>query len=235
MAQISITVTPDVAEGSFSNIDLSQYNDLEVHVAVTNNSDQPVNLKWLREIPAGCPAGWKTQVCDNNICYHSSVSSNIDPNIQLDAPFVLDAGETYDNFLLHILPGVNGTAGCCQPTIYFSTVENPDVILATVTYNISINTPDCGFTSSTGEVSGAAALKVYPNPTTGLFTVSDSPLVKKVVVYNLLGKQVKAFQHVAGDQHDLSQLPDGLYLASLQNAKGEVLKTVRLNKQAYRP
>lgn len=234
-AQASITVSPEVVDATFSAVDLSQYQDLEVHISVTNTSTETVHLKWTREVPAGCPAGWKTQVCDNITCYPSGVSSNVDPNIQLNEPFVLAPGETYSNFLLHVIPGTNGLPGCCQPKIHFSTVENPDVILATVTYNVSINTVDCGFTYTNEEISALAALRAYPNPSTGTFSISDNPLVKQVVVYNILGKKVRAFQHRSGNQYDIAMVPDGLYLVSMVDAKGETLKTVRLAKRDLRP
>ncbi|MBI5916204.1 MAG: T9SS type A sorting domain-containing protein [Bacteroidetes bacterium] len=79
------------------------------------------------------------------------------------------------------------------------------------------------------------SLRAYPNPTLGQFSITNNPLVKKVVLFNILGKQVKSFQHMNGNQYDISGVPDGLYLVSMLDAKGQTLKTVRMTKRAIRP
>jgi Secretion system C-terminal sorting domain len=80
-----------------------------------------------------------------------------------------------------------------------------------------------------------SSLQAFPNPSTGYFSISDNPLVKNIVVYNLLGRQVHNFVHTNGKVHNISDVPDGLYLVSMQDINGEVLKTVRITKQDLRP
>jgi hypothetical protein len=60
-------------------------------------------------------------------------------------------------------------------------------------------------------------------------------LVKKVVLFNLLGRQVRSFEHTNGKLYDITDTPDGLYLVSMQDANGEIIKTVRMTKQDLRP
>jgi hypothetical protein len=79
------------------------------------------------------------------------------------------------------------------------------------------------------------SLKAFPNPSTGYFSITENPLVKKVVVFNLLGRQVRSFEHVNGKLYNIADVPDGLYLVSMQDANGEIFKTVRLTKQDLRP
>ena len=228
----TLTITPNPADAIFNNVGLHGGDDLEHHVSVTNNTTDTLRLKWLREIPNGCPQGWETKVCDNSYCFNADQSSNYVPGTAVTVPFILLPGETFSNFLLHVLP--NTSAGCCEVKIHFSTIEAPDNIFETLTYNVRVNDPDCTI-SSTKEQSVLSSLQAFPNPSTGYFSITENPLVKKIVVYNLLGRQVHAFAHTNGKLYSIADAPDGLYLVSLQDANGEVLKTVRITKQDLRP
>jgi hypothetical protein len=213
---------------NFENVDLNQKFDC--HISVTNNTNEVINLKWVREV-VDCQTEWKTQICDNIQCYSNIVSSNIDPTIQLDIPYTLNPGETDPDFYVKFSP--TGVAGCCTVKVNFSKVENPDSILATATFKMSINQPNC-FALSTEEADAVAAIQAYPNPSLGTFALTENPLVRQVRVFNVLGEQVASFQHSNGHTHDISALPDGLYVLGLLNAQGELLKSVRLTRQSVR-
>ena len=228
----TITVTPNPVDAHFSNVFLNGDADLETHVSVTNNTADTLQLKWLREVPANCSGDWITRVCDNNFCFGDDQSSNYVPGTGVEVPFRLLPGETYSNFLLHVLPGT--TAGCCEVKIHFSKIETPGDIIETLTYDVRVNDPNCTI-SSTKEQSVLGSLQAFPNPSTGYFSITENPLVKKIVVYNLLGRQVRSFNHTNGQYYNIADTPDGLYLISMQNANGEVLKTVRITKQDLRP
>ena len=109
-----------------------------------------------------------------------------------------------------------------------------DDILETLVYDVRVNDPNCTI-SSTQEPSLLESLQAFPNPSIGYFNITDNPLVKKIVVFNLLGRQVRSFEHVNGKLYDITNAPDGLYLISMQDANGETLKTVRMTKQDLRP
>lgn len=226
-----ISVDPPLYDAHFDAVELNGATDIEVHASVTNNTANAINLKWQREVPESCPEGWKTLICDNVQCYAASTSTNFNPPA-LEAPFTLAPGETYPEFLLHIRPAF--AAGCCKVNVHFSTVENPTQILATIEYDIRINDPQCSL-SSTDEISVLDALNAFPNPNTGVFSISESPLVKKVVVTDVLGRQLRSFAHSTGNLYDISDAPDGLYLVSMLDANGDLLKTVRMTKQDLRP
>ena len=226
-----ITVTPNPMVANFEGVVLDGSVDLESHVSVTNNTTDSISLKWQREIPVDCPEGWKTLICDNVTCYGANTGTNYNPPA-IQVPFVLAPGETYSNFLLHVRPGTS--AGCCQVNIHFSTIENPDEILETAIYDVHVNDPNCAI-SSTEEPSFLNALQAYPNPTTGQFRITDNPLVKTVTVYNLFGKQVCSFEHMNNKTHDISGAPNGLYLVTMLDENGEVLKTARINKHDVQP
>lgn len=170
-------------------------------------------------------------VCDNNNCYAATTSTNFNPSIGIDKPFVLDPGETFDGFLLHILPAFD--AGCCEVKIHFSTTENPDVILTTAVFDVRVNDQSCSL-SSTDEFANFGKIITFPNPTTGQFTINDNPFVKEIAVFNLFGQKICHYQHTNGQSHNIETAPDGLYLVQLLDENGETLKTVRLTKQGLR-
>ena len=221
-------------EGVFESVDLSVTNDLEVHFKVTNNTDDVLDLKWVREVPSICSNAWQSQICDNDLCYFNTVSSNYVPNVGLVDPFTLQANETFDLFILHVFPGVE--ANCCPYLIHFFDINNWDDTLATVQVNVSVNMPGCDFVISTKEeLAAAASIKVYPNPAMDYFSLSENDVIKQITVYNILGKQVKSFNATNSQQYDIAELSSGIYLVGMMNEYGEVLKTVRLFKQTIRP
>ena len=110
----------------------------------------------------------------------------------------------------------------------------PDDVLETLTYDVRVNDPNCTL-SSTNEPSVLESLQAFPNPSSGYFSITENPLVKKIVVFNLLGRQVHSFDHTNGKVYSITDAPDGLYLVSMKDATGETLKTVRITKQDLRP
>lgn len=220
----SLTIDPIIIEETFV-VDLGIYQDLEMHTMVTNNSDEDMELKWVRtEINA--PDAWMTQVCDNNTCYSAVVSSNIDPDLNLEAPVLLGAGESFE-LIFHIIP--SGTAGLGEFEVSFAPVNDPDNILATATFNGTID----GLTN-TIEVS-PSEIRLYPNPTSDFIQLNDRGLVDQLVIYDVLGNKVRTFEAKEGKQYRIADLASGLYLISLVSNESGVLKTLRLNKRSVRP
>ncbi len=228
--QAQITITPEISTNIFEGVHPNATTDLPIHIAVTNNSSDTVQLKWLRKVNGDCPVGWKTQVCDNNLCYNFNVSSNINPAIGLDAPFILKPVETFDNFILHIWPGTS--EGCCTIDIDFYDLKDTSVVAATAQFEVSVDMPNC-FVGT--EETSPLSLRVFPNPASEYFTVSDNPHVKNITVTNLLRKRVRSFSFQSGNSYDISDLPDGMYLVSMKDGKNNVLKTQRLSKRSARP
>ncbi|MBK8626318.1 MAG: T9SS type A sorting domain-containing protein [Saprospiraceae bacterium] len=73
-------------------------------------------------------------------------------------------------------------------------------------------------------------IKVFPNPTTDFFQISNSLNIKKVVVYNMFGKEVKSFFHYNNAQHDVNDLKTGMYIVKMMDERNKVIKSVKLNK-----
>jgi hypothetical protein len=225
----SLTITPNPKKIIYEGVNLNQFNDLEGHVAVKNNTADTIRLKWERVIPAACPNGWETLVCDNNFCYSAEVSSNINPTTGNGLAYILAPGETHDGLILHVRPA--SSAGCCKVNLLFSTIGNQDEILDTLVFDVSINDPNC-LLSSTKEPTVLESLNVFPNPTTGEFSISDNPLVKEIAVYNTMGQKMCQYPHANGKAHDISHVANGLYFVNLLDENGQPLKTVRMSKSS---
>lgn len=75
-------------------------------------------------------------------------------------------------------------------------------------------------------------LAVFPNPATEYFSVNDNnDQVSQVLVFNLVGKQVKTFDFVKGDRYSILDLPKGFYLVQLLDRNRKVLTTQKVDKR----
>lgn len=78
-----------------------------------------------------------------------------------------------------------------------------------------------------------ADLKIYPNPAIDYIAFNNvEGVVKKVVIYNLVGRPIKRFDAIEGKNHyDVTDLSKGMYLIQLLDPKGNVITTKRINKR----
>lgn len=227
----SLLIDPIHTIDNFENQDLTNSElDLESYITVTNNTNEDVGIIWKRIVADDCPQEWDTQVCDNNLCYFFTIDTNVSEEIGIDAPFELGANESFDGFVFHVWP--RGVPGCCRVKIEFTTVDEPDVLIETALFDVSVNTDlvNCNFTSSTQEIAEAQLVSIFPNPTTDAFTLSNNDVVKQVDVFNSLGQKLKSFDFVNGEYLDISDLNAGLYSLALKNQDGVVLHSVMLDK-----
>lgn len=72
--------------------------------------------------------------------------------------------------------------------------------------------------------------KVYPNPTVDYFQITNGSNIKKVVVYNMFGKEVKSYFHYNNAQHEVSDLKSGMYIVKLIDERNKVIKSIKLHK-----
>lgn len=227
-----IELNPNPKMMHYENEDLSdEFLDKIGKYDVTNLTNEQVSLRWRRLETEGCNAEWEYLVCDNNNCYPSFVVTNLEDD--LDAA-VIEANETVsDLFSLHVKP--KGQPGCCTVFIEYYLDSAPNTVIATAEFDVKINDPECLTVSTTEEV--VNALRVFPNPMTDYFQLegNDANDVKNLVVYNLIGRQVRSFDATASNQFDMSGLPGGIYLLGMVGAEGEILKTVRISRQVARP
>ena len=74
-------------------------------------------------------------------------------------------------------------------------------------------------------------LNIHPNPTTGIFKLTDTKGISRVEVYSILGSKLRSFDAVKENTFDVNNLAPGMYLVSHFDSKGQVLKTVKLFKE----
>ncbi|MDX1941389.1 MAG: T9SS type A sorting domain-containing protein [Saprospiraceae bacterium] len=221
-----IKLEPETVTRSFVSQDLSDPSlQLQTSAKVINLTNQEVRLKWTRVI-IDQPMEWETQVCDNSLCWLPHISSNIDVMTGANQPAIIKADTSFD-IGLYVVP--NGFPGKGRFQLIFSLSNNPNIPIDTVTFEISVNQ-----TTSTTDIS-VSDVRLYPNPAVDYFELKNTKNIDRLMVYNLLGREVLSYSVYTGQQYSLTGLPDGLYLVSLINDRKGVMKTIRLNKRSWRP
>ncbi len=224
--QVILTINPATVDANDVIDTNDPFFEIVGYATVTNVSDAPLSVRWQRLLPSNLPLGWEVLVCDNVQCYPPFVSSNIMPEFDLNAPIVLAPGAT-SNLDVHVRP--NQFPGSASIRLQL-TAGADTTVLASGSYNIS-----AVLTSSSNYTAQAQDVKIFPNPASDYFQLSPGHKINRVVVYNTLGRQVRAYDAYDGRRYySLAGLADGMYLVSLFDSKGMV-KTLRLIKRGFRP
>lgn len=75
-------------------------------------------------------------------------------------------------------------------------------------------------------------LSVFPNPAVEYFSVNDNnDQVAHILVFNIVGKQVRTYEFVKGERYSLIDLPKGFYLVQLLDRNRKVLTTQKVDKR----
>lgn len=225
-AQSDLDVSPSPLESSLE-FDLSNtYDDVTYHVRLKNNSRRVMNIRW-ELIVDETPDEWRFSVCDQNTCYFTTNTTNVDFRDRIPyAPVILLPGDTA-KLDLNVFP--IGTAGNANVHINLYDVANPKALLNTAYYFVSID----GLRAVTE--ADKNRLRIYPNPVSDYLTITRNTFVKQLWVSNILGKQVRTFDTSFGNKYDIADLPDGIYLVSMVDSNRKVVKTVRISKRGIRP
>lgn len=224
--QFELEVYPSNPADFNFQVDLSDYwAEPIAHARVTNKSANILNLRWEREV-INAPAEWEYRVCDTIACYPTTVSSNVVIGGQPNAPVPL-AQEEHTLMDVHVLP--RGVAGCAEVAIHITDAADPNNIIETLTYNICIDP-----LTAVNDQFNNNNLRIYPNPTANFVSLTKNTVVRQLWVHNILGKRVRTFNTSYNGRYDLTDLPDGLYLVSMVDADGKVIKTVRVSKRSIR-
>lgn len=74
-------------------------------------------------------------------------------------------------------------------------------------------------------------LTLYPNPTNGIIHFkNDSSSIKKIHIYDNLGRLVKQFSSLSENNLNLNDLNNGLYIANIETEKGNYSQKIILKK-----
>ncbi|MDZ4682840.1 MAG: T9SS type A sorting domain-containing protein [Saprospiraceae bacterium] len=180
------------------------------HAEAINNSNNTLQVRWTRKV-ISITEGWQSAICDKNQCFFPSVSSQ---------PFEFLPNEAA-RLDVHVYPNDFVGAAVIEVTLV-NTQDTTQSVTGVYFFNqVPNGTVDASF----------QAVKVYPNPTQGLFTISDADQVERVDIFDLAGRTVKQFQYGGGQWYSISDLPQGSYIVRLLGGTGQTLVTRLMNKE----
>ncbi len=207
-AQVTLTLTP-------INQTVAVNPDSQLVIAkaqIQNTSNQTKKFTWLRTIVSNSGT-WKTQICDKNACWAADRNTPTDP-------FEL-APNAKSNLDVYVTP--DKKSGTAVVEVKVVEVGN-DANTITAKYTLSSSPTR---TKENADVQ----IRAYPNPATDYFQITDpTDVVDKVLIYNIIGRQMRVFKASDGGRYNVNDLPDGLYIVRLQNTSGATVKTFRLSK-----
>jgi len=204
-AQSKLSLLPSSAIISVS----PDSNDTRIKVIVKNNGNKRARINWER-INTMIPNSWNSFVSDANTIWSQVINKS--PKSLEIAPKGIQTIE------IGVRP--NGTTGTAQ--IEFIIKEEGNYTTA----------PSAKFIfqtkTATSETLGNN-VRLFPNPVIDVFSVEGEQL-DKIVIYNMLGRMVKTLKIQEGAHFNISDLPEGLYVARVMNNAGTPVKTIRLTK-----
>lgn len=199
--------TDYLVQNPFVNlIKTTDYGVMHEYIQINNLSGQEFDMRWICEIPnkSGCPAGWDIILNDPD--------TTTDPlNHNDSSDFVLQTDDYYNKLIIGVTH--NGVLGSCNINFRIFPLQDPS--------NVTLAGFNVGVTQGTGVGVNELTITskdniVYPNPSAGLFYINKEVISGSV--FNLLGEKVI---EVNSNKIDLSNYENGVYIANLQNRKGE--------------
>ena len=79
--------------------------------------------------------------------------------------------------------------------------------------------------------SNGPQIQVFPNPVINHFQISNNRVVTQIIVFDLLGKQVKKFDYRSGEKYFIGDLRKGIYLVQMLGEDKDILVTKRISKK----
>ncbi len=189
-------------------------NDRAGHAVMTNNTNTTKTYLWERTIL--CSEGaLEIRFCDWTGCYLPLVG---------EAEFTLEGNQS-GAMDLHVILEDENVEGSALVEVKVTEVGN-DTNTTTIVYEYNACTP-----SAVEDIEAATAIQLFPNPVKETFTLTENDVVDQVIVYDLLGKQIKAFNAADSNQYDISEFTPGIYMAKLLGDDKATLKTIKLLKR----
>ncbi|MDD2635885.1 MAG: T9SS type A sorting domain-containing protein [Bacteroidales bacterium] len=81
--------------------------------------------------------------------------------------------------------------------------------------NVATNNPDYYILLGTNNLQNKLNYKLYPNPTSQIFSISLDNFPVKVQIYDTFGRIVKSINNYSGEQIDVSDMCKGIYFVKL--------------------
>lgn len=204
----------------------------KMHSDIYNNTPSAVELRWEITQVNG-PSEWQAQLCVNNEsggCFSWDVLSNTDAALPTPKPLMIAAND-HSIFDIGVRP--KSTAGCGTYEIKVTPMNDTTNLLVTGIYTFKYNVDsNCEALVSSTNNFDKSLVKIFPNPTTDYFTISDdNQYVESIQIFNIVGKQMAMSSFQNGAAINVSSFPNGLYLVRMLDKDGDILKTSRLTKR----
>jgi hypothetical protein len=206
-----------ITPGSLSST-ISEKEEHVYELKVTNNGTANAQV-WWKINKSNLPLAWQVYMCDSRQCYTPSVDAT--PQTK---PNEIEPGKT-QTWTLHLNP--NEVVGSGKIFIQLFSDKTLKTLLAETDKEATI-VADRSLSTSNFATSD---IKVYPNPTDDFFTIKNDANIAKVMVYNIIGKEVESFKHYVGAVYNVSDYIRGIYIIKLVDAKGKTVRSIRLNKR----
>lgn len=208
-AQVTLSLNPTMV---FTDVDPTEFETV-AHSYITNTGTDTLTIRWIRQVES-ISMGWQSAICDINACYSVETDSTPDEFLLTLAPG--------DSSMLdvHIRPG--GLEGTASIKVRVEDVSNSENAV-TGEYLFNMVSPTLQLKRE--------SLKIFPNPAIDYFQLSDYEQVEQVVIYNLVGQELRRFNVYPGAKFNLGNLQREIYLVRLMDSRNKVIKTFRLRKQ----
>lgn len=213
---------PSTTDTSVQVNAVSIFQDVKISGYLENRTNKTLSVRWERN-PIRVPFTWSTQIHDANNNYADFVDSNVDKDIYLDEPLLIPPRSKTK---LDVIFSPNGKTGSAILGMEFYLTASPEVIISSEEISIAVERK----TAATQKKSS-----LYPNPSGSILQLANTQDVKRMIVYNMVGRAVKDFEVESETDYDIGNLPNGIYLVGLFDEKGNIIKTVRVSKRGARP
>lgn len=189
--------------------------DSPAHGEIKNVSNGTITVKWERHEIFLTP-NITTAVCDPVTCWFPGISSK---QFQLQK-------DSFGQLTVHFYNAgwdpAPGQAGSGIVHLKLTNVNNPaDTLTAVYTYSTLTGTKDLP----------VANVKLFPNPTTDYFTLSNGDEVASMRVFALDGRVVARFERSPDNTYSIANLPVGNYVLSFEDESGQLFQAVEIHKQ----
>ncbi len=186
---------------------------------IQNNTVADIDLYWSRQ-NVQIPTAWRTTVCDLNLCWGETVSTN---SFTLPPTPAHTPGELLE---VQFRPNNVAGSGSCQIAVFRSS-DNAEVARASYSATAIVGTVN--FVQN--------RFQIYPNPAVEYLALSsnstiDAVKIDAIKLYEVTGILVKQFTvNSQTTQYNISDLQAGAYLMEVLDEKGKVLQVSPIIKK----
>jgi Secretion system C-terminal sorting domain len=189
--------------------------DSPAHGEIKNVSNSIITVKWERHEIFLTP-NITTQVCDPVTCWFPGVSSKTF-QLQKDS-----SGQLTVHFYNSASDPAPGQAGSGIVHLKLTNQNNSaDTLTVIYTYNTLSGTNDLP----------VANVKLYPNPTTDYFTLTNAEEVASMRLFTIDGRILARFEHSSDNTYSIVNQPAGNYVLSFEDKNGQLFQAVEIHKQ----